>query len=161
MINKRRSFAMDNVTVANRAAFRQATGIQSGLDALAFDFSVFPRRPVGRGELGKIDESRRLFNVMRLFKEREPIIKHMPDDQICHTFVHASEYAHRLESSLMTKGSNENVLHPLVLTLKFYYKEERAPFFEWQMTFDDFGRLYRSSATGHGVLGKRAFQGLT
>lgn len=135
---------MDNVVSADRGAYLQATEFESDLMRLAFDFSTYPERPMPWTEVSAIFRGRKF-------------VSYTPDEEKCRAFVRASKDAHRLESSLMVEPSDGTTDHPLVFRLKFYYKDERQPFFEWQMTFGDFGRLYQCGITGHGDLGRRAF----
>ena len=143
MINKYNSFIHNSVLRAD--SFRSASRLEKDLAHWAIGFSLNSERPMPWREVEEIFTKS---GYLRCYK---------PNNEDLKTFIRASKAAHRMESSLRVEqkvdmAAFEN--NPLVLRIKFYYKNDRKEFLEWKMTFGEMGRIYQASMSGQGVLGK-------
>lgn len=144
MINKRSSFAHHSVQDAGRVSIRKAISLEKHLTNWSFDFSLYPERSMPWME------------VVEVFA-RAATTGYNPSTNEIMSFVRASKVAHRMESSLRVEQGvdmEEFENNPLVLRIKFYYRNDRREFLEWKMTFGDMGRIYQAGMTGTGVIGK-------
>ena len=154
MISKRTSFADKNVILADRIAFRKATTMEKSIMHWAFDFSAYPERSMPWREVAET------FNLAAT-------TGYKPSEEDFMTFVRACRTAHRMESSLrMERYGIEHKIYgyamiegnELVLRIKFYYKNDRREFLEWEMAFVELGRIHRAGLTGHGIIGKKVMK---
>jgi hypothetical protein len=154
MISKRTSFADKNVVLADRIAFRKAATMEKNLMHWAFDFSAYPERSMPWREVAET------FSLAAT-------TGYKPQEENLMTFVRACQTGHRMESSLRVEQYGLNTILPgiivekdncLVLRIKFYYKNDRREFLEWQMSFVDMGRIHQAAFTGRGEIGQRVMK---
>ena len=137
MIRKQSTFIDPSVRQCDPFLFEQVSSLEKGLQRLALDFSIFDNTPWKK--------------IKDVFVETGTQQYPLSDRHYAH-FTKASTTARRSEALLRAENHGRRGFY-LVLTLKFFYKEDPKCFLEWEMIFDRDGRVIGGGTTGHDEIG--------